>query len=82
MWRQWMGLSSSSRASDVVLVGRFIGIIGGWVMWRRGIIGDGGIDKLTPVWPNIGQSLGCSTAAVLAVQSGGGGGGGGGWWWW
>ena len=36
-------------------------------------LGDGGIDELTPVWPNIGQSLGCSTAAVLAACSGGGG---------
>ena len=39
------------------------------------LLGDGGIDKLTPGWPNIGQSLGCSTAAVLAMHSGGGGGG-------
>ena len=39
-------------------------------------LGDGGIDKLTPVWPNIGQSPGCSTVVVLAACSGGGGGGG------
>ena len=37
-------------------------------------LGDGGIDELTLVWPNIGQSPGCSTAAVLAARSGGGGG--------
>ena len=41
-------------------------------------LGDGGIDELTPVWPNIGQSPGCSMVAVLAAHSGGGGGGGGG----
>ena len=38
------------------------------------LLGDGGINELTPVWPNIGQSLGCSTAVVLAAHSGGGGG--------
>jgi len=37
------------------------------------LLGDGGIDELTPGWPNIGQSLGCSMAVVLAACSGGGG---------
>ena len=40
-------------------------------------LGDGGIDKLTLVWPNIGQSPGCPTAVVLAARMvvvGGGGG--------
>ena len=85
-WCRWAGLSLSSRAGDVALVGRFIGVIGwfgvvgGQVTWRHGIVGDGGIDDLTPVWPHIGQSPGCSMAVVLAARSGGGGGGG--WWWW
>ena len=75
MWHWWAGLSSSLRAGDVALVDGFIGIVGGWVMWQCGVIGDRGIDELTLVWPNIGQSLGCSMAAVLATHSGGGGGG-------
>ena len=45
-------------------------------MWHSWVasLGDGGVDKPTPDWPNCGQSPGGSTAVVAAMCNGGGGG--------
>ena len=43
-----VGLLLLSRAGDVALVGGFIGVVGrfgvvgGWVMWQRGVVGGWG----------------------------------------
>jgi len=45
------------------------------VTWRRlvALLGGGSIDEPAPDWPKCGQSLGGSTAAVVAAHGGGGG---------
>ena len=71
-WRWWAGLLSSSRAGDVALVGRFIGIVGwfgivgGQVTWRRGIVGGRGHRR---AHPGLAQYW-----AVTGVLDGGGAG--------
>ena len=65
-WHAWARLSSLSGGGDAALVGRFIGVIGGWVMWRCGVIGGQGHRR---AHPSLAQYW-----AVTGVLDGGGAG--------
>ena len=64
MWHWWESLLAS--------LGGLASLGAGWC-GDMTLMEDRGINELTLVWPNIGQSPGCLTAAVLAICSGGGG---------
>ena len=70
-WRRWAGLSSSSGAGDVALVGGFIGVVGGQVTWRRGVVGGRGHRRAHPglaqYWAVTGVLDGGGAVVVVVV---------------